>query len=152
MSRSRLLMIAAAVVLAAQLVPVPRTNPPVESRMPAPPEVQAILDRSCADCHSHETRWPWYAYVAPVSWLVAYDTHEAREHLNLSTFGSYSAKRQRNKTKEIWEEVEEGEMPLWFYVLAHPEAKLSEADRETLRLFSEARASELEGGGRPGGG
>jgi hypothetical protein len=151
MSRSRLLMIAAAVLLAAQLVPVPRSNPPVESKMPAPPEVQAILDRSCADCHSHETRWPWYAYVAPVSWLVAYDTHEARENLNFSTWGSYSPKRQRNKTNEIWEKVEEGEMPLWIYLLAHPEAKLSDADREILRSFSEPRASELEGG-RPGGG
>ena len=151
MSRSRLLMIAAVVVVAAQLIPIPRSNPPVEGKMPAPPEVQAILDRACADCHSHATRWPWYAYVAPVSWLVAYDTHEAREHLNFSTFGGYSLKRQRSKTKEIWEEVEEGEMPLWYYVIAHPEAKLSDADRQTLREFSAARAVELEGG-RPGGG
>lgn len=140
MSRSRWLLIAAAVVVVAQLIPVPRTNPPVESKMPAPPEVRAVLDRSCADCHSNETRWPWYAYVAPASWLVAYDVHHAREHMNFSTWNRYDAEEQSDKKEEIWEEVEEGEMPMWNYLLAHPDARLSDADKQTLRRFS-ARAS-----------
>lgn len=149
MSRSRLLLIAAGILVAAQLVPVPRTNPPVESKMPAPPEVQAILDRSCADCHSHETRWPWYAHVAPVSWLVARDVHEGRKHLNFSTFDSYSAKRQRNKTKELWEEVDKGEMPTWIYLVIHRDAVLSDADKQTLRRYSEERLRELEAAPAP---
>jgi hypothetical protein len=111
--------------------------------MPAPREVQAILDRSCMDCHSHATRWPWYAYVAPASWLVVYDVHEAREHKNFSRWTDYPPDRQREKTEEIWEEVEEGEMPLPPYLWLHPDAKLSDADRETLRTWSQARAREL---------
>jgi hypothetical protein len=135
------------VLVALQLIPLPRTNPPVESAMPAPPEVQAILDRACMDCHSHESRWPWYAYVAPASWLVVYDVHEGREHLNLSKWDDYSADRQRKKTRAIWEEVEEGEMPLPPYVWMHPEAKLSDADAATLRAFSETRVHELGAAG-----
>lgn len=83
-TRSRLRWIAAGAFVLAQLVPVPRDNPPVTGKLPAPPEVQAFLDRSCMDCHSNETRWPWYAYVASGSWLLAYDVAEGREQLNLS--------------------------------------------------------------------
>ena len=144
MTRSRIALIAAGALLALQLVPLPRTNPPAPGALAAPPEVQAILDRSCADCHSHATKWPWYAHVAPVSWLLVYDVHEAREHMNFSTWQQYSPKRQRNKTREIWEEVEEGEMPLAAYLWLHPEAKLSDAERETLRRWSEARVRELD--------
>jgi hypothetical protein len=70
----------------AQLVPLDRSNPPVSAEVPATPEVRAILKRSCYDCHSNETRWPWYAYAAPMSWLLVYDVHEAREHMNFSTW------------------------------------------------------------------
>ena len=144
MTGSRVLLIGAGILLALQLVPLPRSNPPIESEMPAPKEVRTILERSCYDCHSHATRWPWYAYVAPVSWLVVYDVHEGREHLNLSTWQHYTTKRQLKKTRAIWDEVEEGEMPLWTYPLLHPEAKLSAQERETLRRFSEERAAQLE--------
>jgi hypothetical protein len=112
--------------------------------MPAPQEVQAILDRSCMDCHSHATRWPWYAHVAPVSWLVAYDVRHARGHMNLSKWNGYPPKRQIKKVQAIWDEVEDGEMPLAQYLLMHPEAKLSDADKATLKAWSEARAKELE--------
>ena len=147
MTRSRLALIAAGTFLALQLVPLPRTNPPVEGALSAPPEVQTILDRSCADCHSHATLWPWYAHVAPISWLLVYDVHEGREHMNLSNWQKYSPKRQRNKTREIWEQVEEGEMPLPPYLWLHPNAKLSEAERETLQRWSEVHVRELEAAG-----
>jgi hypothetical protein len=140
MSRSRIALVALGLLVAIQLVPLPRTNPPVEGALTAPPELQAILDRACMDCHSHATKWPWYAYVAPVSWLVVYDTHEGREHLNLSRWSHYSAEEQGEKAEEMWEEVEEGEMPLAPYVWLHPEAKLSNADRVTLRAWSQATA------------
>jgi hypothetical protein len=145
MTLSRVALIAGGLFVAIQLIPLPRTNPPVESRMPAPAEVQAILDRACMDCHSHETKWPWYAYVAPVSWLVVYDTHEGREHMNLSKWDSYPADRQRKKTRAIWEEVDEGEMPIPPYLIVHPEAKLSDADKATLKAWSAARVRELGG-------
>ena len=144
MTRSRVLTIAAGALVAIQLIPLPRTNPPVESELPAPPEVRAILDRSCMNCHTHETTWPWYAYVAPVSWLVVYNVHEGRKHLNLSKWGGYTPKRQRKKTREMWDEVEDGAMPLPPYLFLHPEAKLSDADKATLRVWSETRVRELE--------
>jgi hypothetical protein len=124
--------------LAIQLVPVPRDNPPVESEVPATEAVRSILRSSCYDCHSNESRWPWYAYVAPVSWLVAYDVHEAREHMNFSTWERYDTKKQAKHLEEAWEEVEEGEMPLFFYLWLHPDAKLSDSDRTALHDWSRA--------------
>jgi hypothetical protein len=122
-----------AILVAIQFVPVDTTNPPVETEVPAPAEVATILERSCYDCHSNRSRWPWYSRVAPVSWLVAHDVAEAREHLNFSEWNRLDAKDQAKALEEIWEEVEEGEMPLWFYLPLHPEARLSPGDLERLR-------------------
>jgi hypothetical protein len=118
-----------------QFVPVDRSNPPVEQDVAAPAEVQAILRRACYDCHSNETVWPWYSYVAPVSWLVARDVHEGRAELNFSTWNRLSTREQVEAMHESWEEVEEGEMPPWFYLPPHPEARLSAADLDILRRW-----------------
>jgi hypothetical protein len=123
-------------VVLIQLVPVDRSNPPVVADLDAPPEVASVLRTSCYDCHSNETRWPWYGRVAPVSWLVAHDVEEAREHMNFSLWGTYDPHRQEKLAEEIWEEVEEGEMPLRKYLLAHRNARLSESARQTLREWS----------------
>ena len=140
MRRLALISVAAGVLLLAiQLVPVSRDNPPVEQVVPAPPGVIQVLERACYDCHSHETRWPWYANVAPVSWLVADDVAEAREHLNFSTWNRYDEEEKREKLEEIWEEVEEGEMPLWFYVPLHPEAELSDSDEMLIQRWTADR-------------
>lgn len=122
--------------VAIQFVPVERSNPLIETEMPAPPAVRTVLRQSCYDCHSHETVWPSYAWIAPVSWLVAYDVREAREELNFSTWNRLDADERRKAPEEIWEEVDEGEMPLWYYLPAHPEARLSTADREILRRWA----------------
>lgn len=119
-----------------QFVPVDRTNPPVESEVPASAEVREVLRRACYDCHSNETIWPWYSRVAPISWLVARDVHEGREHLNFSTWNRLSTQDQVEAMHESWEEVDEGAMPLWFYLPPHPEARLSERDRELLRRWA----------------
>ncbi len=121
---------------AIQLVPVDRTNPPVEEEVPVPPEVRDVLVRACYDCHSNETVWPWYAHVAPVSWLVARDVHEGREALNFSTWNRLTTREQVEALRESWEEVEEGEMPLWFYLPTHPEARLTDRDRALLRAWA----------------
>ncbi|MCA9510247.1 MAG: heme-binding domain-containing protein [Myxococcota bacterium] len=135
----RIALAAVALLAAIQLVPVDRSNPPVTSEVPADPATREILRRACYDCHSNETRWPWYARVAPVSWLVAHDVEEGREHVNFSTWNEYTAKKQRKKLDEVWEEVEEGEMPLWFYVPLHPDAKLGEADLRAIEAWAKAR-------------
>jgi hypothetical protein len=121
-----------AALVAIQFVPVVRSNPPVETEVPAPPEVRTVLRRSCYDCHSNETVWPWYSRVAPVSWLLANDVREGRRELNFSTWNRYTTQQQVKKLKESWEEVEEGEMPLWFYLPMHRDAVLSGNDRQTL--------------------
>ena len=137
----RIALAVPALLLVAQLVPVTRDNPPHEGEVPAPPEVRALLERSCFDCHSRDTRWPWYGYVAPMSWLLAYDVHEAREHLDFTAWDTYSEKKRRKLVEEVWEEVEEGEMPLWFYVPLHPEARLSPTDLALLREWTRAEGS-----------
>jgi len=126
----------AAAFVAIQLVPVERRNPPVETEVDAPPEVMTVLRGSCYDCHSNESRWPWYAYVAPASWLVADDVQHARGHLNFSTWNRYDAEERADLREEAWEEVAEGEMPLPLYRLAHPRARLTDADRAALRAWA----------------
>lgn len=119
-----------------QLIPVDRSNPPVSQVVDATPEVMNILKRACFDCHSNEVVWPWYSKVAPVSWLIAKDVREGREHINFSTWDEYDAEDRAEILEEMWEEVEEGEMPLWFYTPLHPEAKLSEQDLSVLMAWT----------------
>lgn len=125
-----------------QFVPVTKTNPPVTGEIKAPEDVMQILRTSCYDCHSNEVKWPWYSNIAPASWLVVYDVNEAREHLNFSEWQSYSAEDQAEDIEEIWEEIEEGEMPLWYYLIAHSEAELSENDKETIKNWVHTTSSE----------
>ncbi len=124
-----------------QLIPVDRSNPPVEREIPVAPQLKSVLKRACYDCHSNETVWPWYSRVAPISWLVAWDVKEGREELNFSTWNRYDEKQRAKKIKESWEEVEEGEMPPWFYVPLHPQARLSDGDRRILRAWAGAQPS-----------
>ena len=137
-TRNRILAGIGVVFLAFQLVPIDRENPPVETEIPAPPEVRQVLERACYDCHSNESQWPWYGYVAPASWLVAYDIEEAREHMNFSTWNRYDREEQLHLIEEVWEEVDEGEMPPFFYTPLHSHANLDANDRDLLRAWSQA--------------
>ncbi len=103
------------------------TNPPILSE-PSwdTPKTKELFMRACADCHSHETKWPWYSNIAPLSWLIQHDVEEGREHFNISMWGI----QKKNDGDEAKEEFEDGEMPPWFYLPAHPEAKLSESERK----------------------
>jgi hypothetical protein len=132
-----IVLVVALVVI--QFIPVQKTNPPVTGEIDAPESVMKVFKTSCYDCHSNEVVWPWYSRVAPASWLVAYDVNEAREEYNFSEWSSYNAEERMDNREEIWEEVEEGHMPLWYYVLLHPEAKLSVEDKEIIKKWSEGR-------------
>ena len=116
--------------VAIQFVPVVRSNPPVEDDIRTPKEVDAILRRSCYDCHSNETRWPWYSYVAPVSWLVAKDVEEGREDLNFSRWS-----QGEQEVDEILEEVQKGKMPMKIYLTTHPGAKMGAEDVAVLEKW-----------------
>ena len=133
----KILKVAAAALVVflvvAQAFRIDKSNPPVESDLNAPPQVNEVMRRSCYGCHSNEVVWPWYADVAPASWLVAYDVQEGRKELNFSVWGTYSQAKRQKKLKEITETITEGEMPPWYYVYPlHMEARLSQADRAAL--------------------
>jgi len=137
----RALIALALVFVLAQFVPVDRANPPVGAEVAAPAEVRAILRRACYDCHSNETVWPWYGRVAPVSWLLERDVREGRKEVDFSVFGQYAEKRRQRKWVEIPQQVEKDEMPPWFYTAIHPDARLSEADRQTLIRWARESAA-----------
>jgi hypothetical protein len=93
-----------------------------------PPEVRSAIDRACRDCHSESTRYPWYSYIAPVSWLINRDVRLGREHLNLSIWSEYSVTRRQRCLSEIANQVQDGGMPMAIYVAMHPSARLSTED------------------------
>ena len=92
------------------------------------PQTREIFMRACGDCHSNETKWPWYSDIAPISWSVYHHVEEGREHFNISMWGH----QKKNKGDEAAKEVREDEMPLFSYLLAHPEAKLSDTEKNQL--------------------
>jgi len=92
------------------------------------PQTREIFMRACGDCHSNETKWPWYSNVAPISWSVYHHVMEGREHFNVSMWGY----QKKNEGEDAAEEVEEGEMPLFSYLIAHPEARLSDKEKKML--------------------
>jgi len=119
-----------------QFIPVKRTNPASISEIDAPAEVKAIFTNSCFDCHSNETVWPWYSYVAPASWLLVSDVNEGRENLNFSNWGNLDRSKQTKLREEIWEEIREERMPLWQYRILHPGSKLSQEQKNLIRNWS----------------
>lgn len=121
-------------VLAIQLFQPARTNPPIDPQrevhafVPADTAAAAVIQRSCNDCHSHLTVWPWYSHVAPASWLVVSDVNRGRKAMNFSDWAAYRPEKQQKQLTEICKEVSEGEMPAFSYTLVHRNAKLSQAD------------------------
>ena len=102
-----------------------------------PLEVEKILQQSCYDCHSNQSVLPWYAYVAPVKFLVAKDIIEGREHLNFSNWNSLSKMDKIEALDDLYEEVEEAEMPMEIYTVMHSNSKLTESQREILMTWAE---------------
>jgi hypothetical protein len=142
--KKKLLILLLVVVVAIQLIPVDRNNPPVTRDVGADAAAAAVLRRSCYDCHSNETVWPWYGYVAPVSWLVNGDVEHAREHLNFSEWDQYDEKRIRKIKEEIIEEVDNENMPLKIYLVMHRDANLSDADFQAIKSWAENDAEKID--------
>jgi hypothetical protein len=129
---------ALALAVAIQFVPIHHDNPPGTAPLTAPTPVASILRRACFDCHSHETTWPLYSYVAPVSWLVARDVHEGRRHMNFSMWGAYSSADKWKKMSGISDLVQEHEMPPWFYLPMHAAARLTDDDIAELAMWADS--------------
>ena len=126
-----------------------KTNPAIDSAQALESHIQldsrvaAILDRSCYDCHSNKTRWPWYANVAPISLFVIYHVDEGRSHLNFSEWGTYSTEEQKSHFGQFCELVTEGWMPLSSYTPLHPNAKLSDEDKKMICEWAAAERARL---------
>ena len=144
-----LLILLAVVFVAIQFSRPARTNPPVnpahsiEANLQVSPQVAAIFNRSCNDCHSNKTVWPWYTNVAPVSWFLVNHVNEGRQDMNLSEWGSYDKDKQSHRLRDICEQVQDGEMPLSTYTPLHPNAKLSPADVQTLCDWAKAERARI---------
>jgi hypothetical protein len=140
-----LLVLAAAV----QFYRPARTNPPVDpgrtvvAATALPAEVAAILRRSCFDCHSNETRWPWYSAVVPMAWGVANHVAEGRATMNFSEWGAYAPRKRVAMLEKMCDEVREEKMPLPSYLLLHPGARLAEADWQAICDWSMDEADRL---------
>lgn len=138
-----------AVFFTAQMVRPDRTNPSIdetetlESSTVVPETVAEIFVRSCSDCHTNKTKYPWYSHVTPFNFLLARHVDEGRAELNFSVWKTYETARKRRNLDEICEQAQEDLMPLPSYVLIHGDAKLSVEDKETLCGWTDAERAKL---------
>ena len=118
------------------------TNPPVTADLQAPPEVKQILRNSCYNCHSNETKLPWYDQIVPAYWLVVSDVTEARQHLNFSTLGAAPPEKQRGVLVEAVNQIQLGAMPLPAYRFMHPGSAVTPEQLAVLRAYLSRRAAD----------
>jgi hypothetical protein len=150
MKKLKVILWCGGVLLAGMLLINPRlTNPPVipgrdllASNRP-PVEIVSILRNACYDCHSDETKWPWYGRVAPVSWWLVDHVEAGRKRLNFSNWPHDDARRASRRWRSMGEAVYDGEMPLPSYVRGHPEARLTMKEREAFAEFAETEADRI---------
>jgi hypothetical protein len=139
---------AIAIVVVLQFKPVDRSNPPVQSDIGTSGEIRELLRRACYDCHSNETRWPWYSYVAPVSWFVVGHVDHGRGNLNFSEWPVFDLDEQEHLFEEMWDVMSAGEMPLKSYTLMHRDARLTDREREALMQWIRPEPAEPDAPGR----
>jgi hypothetical protein len=137
----------AALVVVASLLSRPhrseKADAPLLVGANVPPQVRAAIERSCRDCHSEATRYPWYSYVAPVSWLINSDVEGGRKHLNFSTWSEYSVIRKERCLSEIANQVQDGGMPMSIYTFMHRDAKLSKGDVDAIFQWTQDERNRL---------
>ncbi len=139
--RNKIFFGALAVFVIMQFFRIDKTNPPVKQEnnfvaiYHTPEAIQTTLKNACYDCHSNESKYPWYSNVAPVSWLLKSHINEGREHLNFSEFGAYNNDQKSHVLEECIEEIEKGKMPMRQYILTHPEADLTEEEQTALITY-----------------
>ena len=133
------LTVVAVLFIIIQFVPVQRNTKEnyqssfsIISDSPIKAEVTAMLQTACWDCHSNQTVYPWYNKIAPISWYLARHINNGKKHLNFDNWNDYDLAKRAHKGEEIIEVIEENEMPLFSYTLLHPDAKLSEEQKEIL--------------------
>jgi cbb3-type cytochrome oxidase cytochrome c subunit len=134
----KILIVLLMVFIIIQFFPIDKTNPITNEGMDflkiknTPEPIAKLIRNSCYDCHSNETKYPFYSNIQPVAWLLKNHIDEGRKELNFSTFATYEPKRQAHKLEEAAEYVEQKNMPLESYTLGHSDAKLSDEQRKQL--------------------
>lgn len=134
----KILIILFVLFIIIQFFRIDQTNPPINKGMDfltakrTPEALANNIRNACYDCHSNETKYPWYTNIQPVAWFMKSHIDEGRKHLNFSTFATYEPKRQAHKLEECVEMIEKGEMPLESYILGHPEAKLTPVEKKEM--------------------
>lgn len=136
--KKKIILGMAVLAVVSQFIPYGKdhTNPPVLSTVKwDSPKTEQLFANACKDCHSNETKWPWYSNIAPVSWLVQHDVEDGREHFNISMIGH----QRKNKLDDAAKEVKGGDMPFLPYLITHKEARLS--DKQTQDLIKGLKAT-----------
>ena len=134
----KILIVLLIALVVIQLIPIDRSVPETSDSKDfiyatdPTDEVVVILKTACYDCHSYETRYPWYARVAPVKFWLQDHVEDGRRHLNFSEWADYDTDRQQHKLEELIEEVEERHMPLDSYTWMHKDARLTDNQIQTL--------------------
>jgi hypothetical protein len=148
MKKILILLLVAFIII--QFFPIDKTNPATNEGMDflkiknTPEPIAKIIRNSCYDCHSNETRYPFYSNIQPFAWLLKNHIDEGRKEMNFSTFATYEPKRQAHKLEEAAEYVEQKKMPLESYLLGHPDAKLTDEQRKELAQYFRKIQKELE--------
>ncbi len=150
MLRKIFIMLLAAIVIIQFFHPDKNTDySPAESNdigkvLAIPDNVQDILQKSCYDCHSNNTDYPWYAEIQPIAWWLNNHITEGKNEVNFNEFSTYSLRRQYKKLEEIIEQVKEGEMPLSSYTLIHRDAMLSKDQKLALSSWANAAMESMK--------
>lgn len=124
--------------------PIDRSKGEITADINSPPEVKEILRAACYDCHSYETKYPFYSYVFPMSMMIQNHINEGREEVNFSIFENLTDSKKRSKFKSIVEDIETGEMPLFEYTILHREAVLSPEQKQILINWAKENGGESE--------
>jgi hypothetical protein len=148
MSRiKKILLVLLVVFIAIQFVqPARNTSGPtdISKTVSLPENVHTILQTACYDCHSNNTRYPWYNYVQPVAWILTNHIKHGKKDLNFNEFGSYPARRQQSKLKAIADQVRDGEMPLYSYTIIHKKARLTKEEKSVIIQWAQNEMDSLE--------
>ena len=148
----RILLAGAVIALVAQAFRPDRTNPADDPSLSIrrdplmTPTVLGLMERACFDCHTNETRWPWYTNITPVNFLVARDVAGGRQHINLSAWLTHAPAKRASFLEQMYDEVSDGAMPLPPYLLMHSEASWTDDDKKAFLDWAAATQDSLMAG------
>jgi uncharacterized membrane protein len=130
-------MIFIIILMALQLIPIDKSNPPIDKNIALhpPKEVESILKKACYDCHSNETKWPFYANIAPLSFSISSHVKDGRKALNFSEWKNIDPKIKTKRIQRAIKTIKNGMMPLPTYLWLHDEAKLTKEEKRVLTTW-----------------